>query len=62
MTEEEIAKYRSILKQAAAFQEEKGLKVLAPPDNNPSKPVMKFVIRFAKRPNYPRSNRRIPKE
>jgi hypothetical protein len=64
MTADEIAKYRSIRKQAAAFQQKEGLKVPVPSDiiNSPSKPRTKFLARFGERPNYPRSNRKVTKD
>ena len=64
MTADEIAKYRSIREQAAAFQQKEGLKVPMPSDiiNNPSKPRTKFLLRFGERPNYPRSNRKVTKD
>ena len=64
MTADEIAKYRSVREQAAAFQQTEGLKVPVPSDiiNNHSRPRTKFLIRFGERPNYPRSNRKITKD
>lgn len=63
MTEEEISKCRSVREQAAAFQQEKSLKVPVPHDiDNRSKTVTKFVLRFGERPDYPRSNRKITKD
>ena len=61
MTADEIAKYRSVREQAAANE---GLKVPVPSDiiNNPSKPRIKFLLRFGERPNYPRSNRKVTKD
>jgi hypothetical protein len=63
MTAEEIAKYRSVREQAAAFQQQIGPSVPPLPDiNNPSKTATKFVFGFGERPNYPRSNRKITKD
>ena len=64
MTADEIAKYRSVREQAAAFQQKEGLNVPMPSDiiNNPSKPRIKFLVRFGERPNYPRSNRKGTKD
>ena len=64
MTADEIAKYRSVREQAAAFQQKEGLKVPVPSDitNNPSRPRTKFLLRFGERPNYARSNRKITKD
>jgi len=60
MTEEEVAKYRSVREQAAAFQQQIGPSVPLLPDiNNPFKTATKFVFGFGERPNYPRSNRKV---
>jgi hypothetical protein len=64
MTADEVAKYRSVRDQAAAFQHQNDLKVPMLPDinNNPTKTVTKFVFGFGERPNYPRFNGKITKD
>jgi hypothetical protein len=59
MTDAERVRYRLIREQAAAH-EEQGSKVTLPADIRSPKPVMKYMIRFAERPNYPRYNRKDP--
>ena len=53
MTADEIAKYRSVPEQAAAFQQKEALKVPVPSDIIITLQPTKFLLRFGERPNYP---------
>jgi hypothetical protein len=61
LTEDDIKKHRSIREQIASLQEEKGLKSGVPPNSDPRDGAV-FTIRIGTRPNYPRHNRKNPKE
>ena len=62
MTADEVAKYRSVRDQAAAYQNDLKVPMLPDINNNPTKTVTKFVFGFGERPNYPRFNRKITKD
>ncbi len=61
-SEEELAKFRCIQEQLRALQQEKGLRLPVPSGVDAAKPVTIYKIRFGERPNYPRHNRKTPKE
>ena len=61
-TEREIEKWRRIREQLTALQEAKGPTLPVPPKAGPPRGAKIFKIRFAGRPDYPRSNRKSPKE
>lgn len=62
MSEEDIKRRRWILEQVAVLQEKKGLPLPTPPNCDPARNVAVIKLRFAERPNYPRHNRKNPKE
>lgn len=62
LTEEEIKKYRAIQEQAAAFAEKNGINVPKLPTGRGTRRPEKFMIRYSARPDYPRINRKAPKE
>jgi hypothetical protein len=57
-----IKKWRRILRQMAASQDSKCPRLPVPSKDCPPKSATIFRIRFAGRPNYPRSNRKAPRE
>ena len=61
LTEDDIKKRRWIREQVASLQGEKHLKSGVSPNSDPRDGAV-FTIRFAERPNYPRHNRKNPKE
>jgi len=61
-SEEELAKFRCIQEQLRALQQEKGLRLPEPSGVDAAKPVTIYKIRYVERPNYPRHNRKTPKE
>jgi hypothetical protein len=62
LSEEDLQRNRWIREQLAALQGQKGLKLPMPPDYDLARNGAKFTIRFAERPNYPRHNRKQPRE
>jgi hypothetical protein len=60
LTGEDLARFKWIQEQLAALHQKKGL--TPPSDVIPPKTVMTYKIRFGERPNYPRHNRKSPKE
>jgi len=59
MSEEDIKRRHWILEHLAMLQ---GKTLPTPPNNDPAGNVAVFKLRFAERPNYPRHNRKNPKE
>jgi hypothetical protein len=62
LSKDELTKHYWIQDQLAALSQKKGLKLAAPSDVIPPKPVTTYKMRFGERPNYPRHNRKSPKE
>jgi hypothetical protein len=62
LSEEDIKKYRAVFEQAAAWHEEIGTTLPQLPALNEKHGREKFLIRFSERPDYPRHNRKSPKE
>ena len=62
LSKEEIAKRYCSESQPAALSEKKGSKLPAPSDVILPKPVTTYKMYFGERPNYPRHNRKPPKE
>jgi hypothetical protein len=60
LTEEDVKKRRWIVEQLAILQRKEGLEVELPSNPGASPSTAPLIIRFGKRPNYPRHNRRIP--
>jgi len=60
LTGEELARFESFQQHLAAFRE-KGLTQPILPEDIPTKAAGIYRIRFIKRPNYPRHNRRTPR-
>ena len=61
-SEKDIKINRWIREQLATLQGKKGLTLPVPPNYDLARSVTAFTIRFAERPNYPRHNRKNPKE
>ena len=59
---EELAKRYCIVSKLAAISEKKGSKLPAPSDVILPKSVRTYKMYFSERPNYPRHNRKLPKE
>jgi hypothetical protein len=62
LSEEELVKFNWIQAQFATLRQKKGLTLPPPSDVIPPKSVTTFKIRIGERPNYPRHNRKIPKQ
>ena len=62
LSEEDLKMKRWMREQLATSQEKKGITLLAPPNYHQARSVTAFQIRFDERPNYPRHNRKNPKE
>ena len=62
LSEEDRKKYRSVLEQATEFCEKMGLPLPQLPVFDETRHREKFLIRFSERPDYPRHNRKAPKE
>lgn len=62
LTEEDIEKRRSILKLLGVFPKRTGAQLEVPRNDELAKGGITLTIRFAERPDYPRHNRKIPKE
>jgi hypothetical protein len=62
LSEEDIKRYRWMREQIAALQKEKGITLQVPPVYDETRRRVKFTIRFSERPDYPRHNRKAPRE
>jgi hypothetical protein len=62
LDEEGMEKHRWILQQIAMLPGNEGLKLPEPPKDDQRQDISVFTMRFAERPNYPRHNRKNPKE
>jgi hypothetical protein len=62
LSEEGLVKFHWIQERLRALQQKDGLSLPAPADVGVTKPVTTYKIRFGERPNYPRHNRKTPKE
>ena len=62
LTGEDLARFYWIQEQLAALPKRKWLKLPTPSEVIPPKTVAVYKIRFVERPNYPRHNRKPPKE
>jgi hypothetical protein len=59
---EEVAKHYLIEAQPAAMSQENGSKLAAPSDVILPKSITTYKMYFSERPNYPRHNRKLPKQ
>jgi len=62
LSEEDIKRYRWMREQIAALAEKKGITLPQLPSYDETRRCAKFTIRFSERPDYPRHNRKAPKE
>lgn len=62
LSDEDLKKYRSVREQISAAQDKKGLKLPQLPEYDETRRREKFTIRYSARPDYPRHNRKAPKE
>lgn len=62
LNEEDIKRLQWILEALTMSHVKKGLKLPALPNYDPGRSVEVFKFCFAERPDYPRHNRKIPKE
>jgi hypothetical protein len=58
----DLALHYWILDQQAIRAREQGVKFSAPSNVSPRKSVTRYLISFGERPDYPRFNRKLPKE
>jgi hypothetical protein len=61
MSEKDILKHRWVREQFAKVQKEKGITSPERQDDDGTRPREKFMIRYSKRPDYPRYNRKTPR-
>jgi hypothetical protein len=62
MSETDIQRHRWIREQIAAWREKKGITLPQLPAYDVTRRREKFTIRYSERPDYPRHNRKAPKE
>jgi hypothetical protein len=62
LSKDEMQRYRWVREQIAALQDKQGLTLPPLPAYDETRRREKFTIRYSERPDYPRHNRKNPKE